>query len=298
MKQIKKAMLLSIVVFLNCPEIYALGSKRPALPKQPPTPTSPSNPSPPAPNTTYTEQIKSIASNSTCANYSWKNRGKAPSGYIKGMALNYARSYCRLKSAEGASVNHVSIISAKAGAAAKDALAHYSSTFLSAGLTVNTDGVDSLRAIWTLGVGLGMRESSGKYCEGRDMSASNTSASSAEAGMFQTSYNSIAANPELEVLYREYKRGEKSCFLEVYKLGVTCRDTSNAGSGEGLVYQKLNKSCPAFAAEYAMLMLRVRRNHYGPINRKEVEVKPVCSSMLKSIEIMIDNDSNACQDIL
>ena len=301
MKQIKKAAMISLISILSCTDVYAWGSKRPT---PPPTPTPPSPPTiptvPPAPtpNSSYIEQIKSVAASSSCAAYSWSSRGKAPAAYIKGMALNYARSYCRFKDAASAPVNHVNIMSAKAGDAAKDALAHYSSTFSNSGLAVNAAGIDSLRALWTLGVGLGMRESSGKYCEGRDMSASNTSASTAEAGMFQTSYDSISGNAELTVLYNEYKSGTKSCFLEVYKAGVSCSDTSNAGSGEGLAFQKLNKSCPAFAAEYAMMMLRVRRNHYGPINRKEAEVKNVCTTMLKSIESIIDNDMNACHDVL
>ena len=46
-------------------------------------------------------------------------------------------------------------------------------------------GVDTVRHLFVLLIGLGMRESSGKYCEGRDKSASNRSAETAEAGLFQ-----------------------------------------------------------------------------------------------------------------
>ena len=155
-----------------------------------------------------------------------------------------------------------------------------------------------MRSLYTLGIGLGMRESSGKYCEGRDMSASNTSASTAEAGIFQTSYDSMSASAELSKLYAEYKADTSKCFLDTFKEGVSsCGNSSIAGSGVGAEYQAFNKSCPSFAAEYAMVMLRVRRNHYGPINRQEAEVKTQCNQMLKSVQDFIDNDVYACDEI-
>jgi hypothetical protein len=56
----------------------------------------------------------------------------------------------------------------------------------------DVSGIDTLRHLFVLMIGLGMRESSGRYCEGRDQSASNTSADTAEAGLFQTSWNARA----------------------------------------------------------------------------------------------------------
>ena len=259
-------------------------------------PTNPTDPSVPAGY--YSDQVKSIASSSTCAGYSWASRGKAPAGYIKGMALTYARSYCRLKTTEAAPTALVNILSGSAASSTTDALALYASTFSSLSMDVNTAGVGPLRSLYTLGIGLGMRESSGKYCEGRDMSASNTSANTAEAGMFQTSYDSVGASPELSKLYAEYKASPNNCFLDTFKENISCGSSSIAGSGIGAEYQAFNKSCPAFAAEYAMVMLRVRRNHYGPINRKEAEVTSSCNQMLKSVETFIDNDLNACADLM
>lgn len=40
-------------------------------------------------------------------------------------------------------------------------------------------GTDTLRQLFVLLIGLGMRESSGQYCEGRDRSASNVTAEAA-----------------------------------------------------------------------------------------------------------------------
>jgi hypothetical protein len=246
----------------------------------------------------YLDQITSIASTSTCASYSFVGRSKAPKGYIKGMALTFARSYCRLKTTEAAPTNLISILNAPAGNSVTDALAWYSSMFSGVTMDIYADKKETLRSLYTLGVGLGMRESSGKYCEGRDMSASNTSASTAEAGMFQTSYDSMVASPELSKLFTEYQGDISKCFLDVFKEGVSCSATSIAGTGIGATFQAFNKSCPSFAAEYAMVMLRVRRNHYGPINRKEAEVVPACNQMLKSVENFIDTDVYACDEIL
>ena len=49
-----------------------------------------------------------------------------------------------------------------------------------------------------------MRESSGKYCEGRDKSADNTTAETAEAGLFQTSFNARRSSPLLPKLFAEF----------------------------------------------------------------------------------------------
>ncbi len=267
--------------------------QNPTLPAPPTNPTNPTTPTQSETSGFYIDQIKTIAGNSSCASYSWVGRSKAPSGYIKGMALTYARSYCRYKTTMAAPTALAVILSRAPGSATTDALAHYSSNFSSL-----VAGEDTVRSLYTLGIGLGMRESSGKYCEGRDMSASNTSANTAEAGIFQTSYDSIGASSELSKLYAEYKADISKCFLDTFKVGVSsCPNSSIAGTGAGADYQAFNKSCPAFAAEYAMVMLRVRRNHYGPINRKEAEVNSSCNQMLSAVQAFIDNDLYACDEI-
>lgn len=277
---------------------YSWGAKRPSNPTTPTEPTTPTIPTNPEPTGSYIDQIKSIAGSSSCASYSWKNRGRAPAGYIKGMALTYARSYCRYKNSQAAPTDLATLLSKAAGNSSTDALALYSSNFSSLGLKVSNNGEIPLRSLYVLGLGLGMRESSGKYCEGRDMAASNTSASTAEAGMFQTSYNSISASPELTKIYAEYQKDTSKCFLDTFKQGVSsCSNSNISGTGAGAEYQIFNKTCPAFAAEYAMIMLRVRRSHYGPINRKDAEVISSCNQMLTSVQNLIDNDPYACDEV-
>jgi hypothetical protein len=248
---------------------------------------------------TYIEQIKSIAENSACAARNWPGRGHAPLGYIKGIGLSFARSLCRLSDPVPVRRSPASLMSkANTNQTSPDAIAWYKSTFDSNGMEINTNSPNTLRSLYTLATGLGMRESSGNYCEGFDTSAGPETASEAEAGLFQTSYNSISASTELRNLYTEYQADPSRCFLNVFKEGADSCHQGYVGSGAGLAYQKLNRSCPAFATEYAMIMLRVLRKHYGPINRKEAEVNLACNGMLRSIQqLVLAHEAQACTEI-
>ncbi len=246
----------------------------------------------------YTQQITALAGASSCAKYSWKNRGRAPAGYMKGVALSFARSICRVKATTPTGLGNL-LATPDTHNSKKDALSLYQSNFAAARISSNVAGESAVRAVYTLGLGLGMRESSGAYCEGWDTSAgSNRSSAAAEAGVFQVSYDSMGASPELKKLYAEYQATPGRCQLNVFKEGASCRSQSILGSGAGATYQAFNKSCPAFATEYAMVMLRVQRSHFGPINRKEAELVPACESMLSGVQKIIDTDpETACREI-
>jgi hypothetical protein len=290
MKQINKHLfIVFLFLLIAVPQVHASGAKLPVI-------TSESTDAPPPLEGPYIEQIKTLAGESSCARTLWSGRGRAPVGYIKGVALSYARSLCRLK-AESALSEIMS--AASSDNTSKDALAHYQSKFASISLPVTTAGEGPLRALYTLGMGLGMRESSGSYCEGWDRSAgSNRSSSEAEAGVFQTSYDSMGSSPELKKLYAEYRATPERCFLDVFKQGVSCKKTNILGSGAGAEYQAFNISCPAFATEYGMTMLRIQRGHYGPINRKEAEVIPACNQLLKNVQDLINDDPYVCEDLI
>lgn len=192
-------------------------------------------------------KIKAVADGSACAQISWPGRGKAPMAYYEFLAESYHQAYC-----SGVAVD-------KLGSPDKDALAWY-------GLEAN------LINTYTLITGLGMRESSGEACTGRDGSASNVSAASAEAGPFQFSYDSIGADPRLSKIYGKWK----GCAT------VTC-NSKNWGTGEGVEFQKLAKVCPAFSTEYTAQLIRVLRRHFGPLNRKEAQVRSECAAMYTQI---------------
>lgn len=250
-------------------------------------------------STSYAQQITTLAGNSACLKTSWKDRGRAPAGYIKGVALSFARSLCRTKALGTPPAITKIIASSATGDTSRDALSWYKSIFASAGIPTNRSGEDAVRAVYTLGMGLGMRESSGKYCEGWDKSAgSNRASAEAEAGLFQVSYDSMGASAELKALYLEYQASPERCQLTTYKEGVTCKAQSILGSGAGATYQKLNKTCPAFAAEYGMTMLRLRRSHFGPINRKAAQVVSSCGTLLANVQKIVDSDQEAaCEEL-
>lgn len=269
-----------ISVFLLCLLLTVTGCTKKT--EEPTTPTIPTPTEPTVPPPTITP-ITDIVKASSCVKYSWKNRGVAPIGYMKGVALTYARSVCRYRSPN---TTPAGTMGKTLGAASVDALAHYE---LDA-----TTGLERLKRNYTLLIGLGMRESSGNYGEGRDMSANNVSAETAETGLFQFSYNLHSASPMLEVLYAEYQKNPEMCMEDVFKEGVKKAFNNNysynasasnqAYQQQGLEFQKFARKCPAFSTEYTAVGVRMRRAHWGPINRKEAEYKQECYDMLTKVE--------------
>jgi hypothetical protein len=59
-------------------------------------------------------------------------------------------------------------------------------------------------------MGLGMRESSGQHCEGRDMSADNVSSDTAEAGLFQMSWNASGCSTVMQTVLDQYSRTRRN----------------------------------------------------------------------------------------
>jgi len=240
------------------------------------------------------DQLIDIALNSDIAKYSWNNRGVAPKGYISGMAISYTRVYCKWKSGNDSAKE---MAKAQTGDVDKDCLTWYHQEFLGLGMDNGKDGADTLRHLFVLLIGLGMRESSGRYCEGRDQAASNTTAETAEAGLFQTSYNARHAHPLLEKIFAAY--ANSTDLIEIFKAGVHCTaaNLKNYGRGQGKEFQCLTKACPAFAVEFAAVGLRNVRTHWGPINRKEAELKVECDQMLKDVQYAVD-EYNLCSLVL
>lgn len=227
-------------------------------------------------------KILELVQHHPLATYQWKDRGRAPIGYLKGMALMYARMYDHLKRG----VDPVVKEATKSGLGSSwDALVWYD-------MGSTDKPLPNLINLFALMIGLGMRESSGNFCAGRDASASNVSADTAEAGLFQMSWDITYGHPDLfnglVTLYKQmpYKEGLAPVFHE--QVLVKTRDLVNYGEGAGALYQHLAKSHPAFAVECAAIGLRNRRNHWGPINRKEVEVRPEAFGLLRQITALIE----------
>jgi hypothetical protein len=244
---------------------------------------------PPPPKRASLDVILEIATDSDIARYEWLGRGRAPLGYTKGMALTFARVCCNLKAGGPTAVE---MAKADTGDPRRDALAFYRQQFAELGMDNSKAGIDTLRHLFVLLLGLGMRESSGTYCEGRDTTAHNMTADTAEAGLFQTSYDARSASPLMPRLFAHYSANPKSGFLEVFQEGVHCQpaDLENFGTGPGRDFQQLSKECPAFAAEFAALGLRNIRKHWGPINTQKAQVRRASDELFKQVQAAVDSD--------
>lgn len=227
------------------------------------------------------DKIIAAARTSVLARVEWTDRGRAPIGYINGMAVAFGEVYSKLKAGDVAA--SFMARAANINDTEHDALAWYQAVGISA-------GVETLIALFKLLIGLGMRESSGRYCEGRDQSAQNVAADTAEAGLFQQSWDSHSASSLLTMLLSEYAAKPNGGLFSIFSEGVTPRlnELENYGSGDGEVFQRLCKSKPLFAVESAAVGLRVLRKHWGPINRREVEVRFEADMLLRQVKTIVD----------
>lgn len=234
------------------------------------------------------DSITTLATASPLARRNWRDRGRAPLGYTKGMAAAFGQAYVDLKADDPAVKAMVAIVNGQ-----HDIFDHCEDQFNAAGMpNIGEPDADRLRHLFVFLTGLGMRESSGRYCEGRDRSASNTSAETAEAGMFQQSWDSRTANPEIEMLF---DGPIQPTYLDIFKEGVTPRtgDLDNYGSGDGQAFQAACKKNPRFATQVAAIGLRTLYTHWGPAIRREVELAPEADALFKQVQAIIDQATPA-----
>jgi hypothetical protein len=234
-----------------------------------------------------TKQITNLALASPVADYEWRDRGVAPTGYTAGMALSWAIVYRNYQAGDTSAIE----MGKASGPPDKDALAWLGPEFFELRMLNNQPGADTLRHLFVLLMGLGMRESSGQHCEGRDMSADNVTSETAEAGLFRMSWNASGCSDEMHKLMDQFQSKPPQCLLETYASpDVECSssDWQSYGSGEGRVYQDLAKTCPQFAVECAGIGLRNLRQHWGPINRKEVELLPEVDMLFQQIQTLLN----------
>jgi Domain of unknown function (DUF1906)/D-alanyl-D-alanine carboxypeptidase len=251
--------------------------------------------------TAVTAQIVQLAKSSAIARYPWKDRGPASVGYTAGMAVTYASAYARLK-AHDPVADRMARVMGRAfrdvrGVLQGDTLAWYNDEFDAIGLGASSPE-QRLRRLFVLLTGLGMRESSGRYCEGRDRSVSNASANTAEAGLFQMSFDLLAPRAELLDVFHHYQAHPKEGFLDVFSDRVSPpprpKDLENFGppNSAGFAFQKLSKECPAMTVEVAALGLRSVVGHWGPLVRKEAQVRPECSVLFAEVERIVDSSQH------
>jgi hypothetical protein len=244
-------------------------------------------PLPPELDKTKIDEICDIAMDSAIASYSWKDRGVAPPGYIKGMAVGYSTVLRKYLAGDPAAIE---MAKANTWDTDKYVFAWYQDRFQDFGWATGDAGIDNLRYLFVILLGLGMRESSGKHCSGRDMSADNVTAETAEAGLHQTSWNISTAADEILLVFDQYSKGTPLCMLHLWDDGVSCGESDWAcyGFGAGYEHQMLSKSCPQYDVEVTGIGLRNRRQHWGPINRDEVEILPEAEEMFRAVQELIE----------
>lgn len=218
------------------------------------------------------QEIGEFAASSSCAKTNWNDRGRAPAGFVKGIAVTYARLFCELRTS-GETARLVAGVSSDPS---KDALVWYAKSG-------GTD-VDRLRAIHALAIGEGMRESSGNFTEGRDQTVKSPTAANAEAGLFQQSYDSMSSSKYLPTLLNAWETRLQDCDVSLFSEGIKDRHAPVVGVGLGADFQRLTKACPSFATEYALVMFRVNRQHFGPLTSKKAQLLPACEAMFRAIE--------------
>jgi len=205
---------------------------------------------------------------------------KMSNGYFYGMMTTFAEQVCEQKNKSNGGADKPSL--SKAGPVGQlDALSLYQ------GLKPEND---PLIQNYSLLLSLGMIESSGQYNEGRDKSASNLTGDTAEAGLFQVSFNSTRLSSELmshyQALKTKYEGGKSSkCMTGIYGINQQLsKNTESFGSGEALQFQNMMKSCPAMATEYMSLLLRTNYKHNGPLRRREAQPREACTEILNKVK--------------
>jgi hypothetical protein len=228
-------------------------------------------------------EIYTMAQESEIADYAWPDRGIAPAGYIAGMAMSFAHAIWM-----GEDDPAVAVMSDDLGSADKDCLTWYEGEFAELSMD-NGGGIDTLRHLFVMQMGLGPRESSGRYCEGRDLSASNVESETAEAGLFQTSWNIRNATSEIAPLLETFWHNPNG-FLPTFKEGITAtaNNLNSYGGGDGARYQWLSRFCPLFHVLVTAIGMRTLRQHWGPINRREVTISKEADDLLREVQLLVE----------
>lgn len=224
-------------------------------------------------------------------------------GYYYGTLFSMARSICRS-----------SISSAKAsmlkGSAqsSRDALYNYSQGSTRVRMYASLSSADEkhLRSTYAILLPHGLMESGGDYKEGVDQSnGSSYQSTTAEAGLFQTSYNvrglmSKEAVKAIDSLEAEYKANKVACETNLFSLDLPSKSHSpSIGSGTGLEFQKLIRSCPALAVEHASVTIRHNMRHYGPLIIKSAKPLTECYSVIDEVyDYVKSNQADVCANIL
>ncbi len=237
-----------------------------------------------------------ISQNSSCENTQFGNRGRLSQvpGYFQGMLFSFIRSACRPSS----DIVQTHMVRGQNSTRWDGLAPHFNGQN-------NQDSRNLLISTSLLTLSMGMRESTGRYWSGVDVtnSSSMSRAVSAEAGLFQTSYDvrGIGHGEEwvqaLEQLEQFYRDNPSLCLVEEFSEGMNppASPRQGIGSGVGRDFQDLMRNCPALAAEHAMITSRHNRRHYGPLRRNEARPVETCRPLYETLYQNTQNNPAYCQ---
>lgn len=209
--------------------------------------------------------LLSVVDESEMSSVDWGHgQGKAPAYYLRGMTVAFAAMLVRLDAADPYVANMARGLAPK-----NDVLVKYAGNF---GLAdgIGNHPATTLQALLTIMVSLGMHESSGRHCCGKDVAEQNVSHDTAEAGLFQTSWNASYGVSALAGLLECYQG--RTDLLDIFRTKCAEANLKNWGEGIGVTYQKTAKECPAFAIDFTAVAMRHMRRHWYPINKDMVTV--------------------------
>jgi len=228
-------------------------------------------------------RIDQVVARSACARHPWPGRGIAPRGYLLGMGRTYAKAWCELRHPASVAAH----VAGTAFDARTDALARYG--------RAGGSPQERLRALYALALGEGMRESTGNASAGFNRGVRHASARQAEAGLFQVMPESLHDSPWLGELYDQYRAQPAWCLREVFMTGAEDRRQPVLGKGPDAEFQRFTKACPAFAVDYATIVLRTDLRKFPPVRHRKAQLLPACVAMFEEVERVAADDCGAPQ---
>jgi len=243
---------------------------------------------------TAVAKITALAAAHPAARWTDPRNGHMPIGFTKGAALGWGRLAGKFRAKDPAAL----FCARAAGDPARDALGFYAKQFHALGLDNSADGLTTLRHLWVFVCCLPGPESSWRWWVGVDTTnRGSDTADSAEAGLCQTSWDSRAAKPDLTMaLFQHYLTvPEPLLWRDIFSEGIGAPDhpVHEIGSGDGAVFQALSKLAPTFALEYAAIIVRCLRRHYGTIRDRKVVLNPHFDDLFRQVDALIATDPAA-----
>ena len=207
-------------------------------------------------------------------------------GYTQGVACCFALAQTWLAEGDPAALR---MARAATGDASKDALTWYSEQFEALYMDNSRDGIDTLRHLFALLLGLGPREVVRAILRGARHNGLERAGRHGRGGdvsnELERSFESTPLSPRYSRNFGTIRTASFCSFRMVSNrmpmtLTISARATApNISSSRNIVR--------SFHAFVTALGLRSLRQHWGPINREEVELRDAANDMLQQVQALV-----------